>query len=98
MTRQWVGLTEQGYLHFREETEPASIARNQTPYVLAERTGGAFSGTVAVLRYRYLATSSSRSVPPIARGFSVPHPAMSGRAPDVEPFWRSLYLSKKVLR
>jgi hypothetical protein len=33
------------------------IARRKTPFVLTERTGGAFSGTAAVLRYRYLAAS-----------------------------------------
>jgi hypothetical protein len=74
-----------------------SIARHKTPFVLAERTGGAFSGTLAVLRYRYPLFVLS-PIRPIPRGFAVSRPAMSGRVPDVEPFWRSPYLSKKVLR
>ena len=50
--------TEKSYLSFRDEairrrTNSGSIARRETPFVLAERTGGAFSGAVAVLRYRY---------------------------------------------
>jgi hypothetical protein len=77
-------LTEYGYLRFREQIDPVSIARRQTPFVLAERTGDSFSGTVAVLRYRYPAASSSRR--------------HAGRVPNVEPFWRSPYLSKKVLQ
>jgi hypothetical protein len=56
-----------------------------------------FSSIVALLRYRYLAASSSRPSDR-SRAFAVAHPAMSGRVPDVEPFWRSPYLSKKVLR
>jgi hypothetical protein len=33
---------------------------SKTPFVLEERTGGVFSGTVALLRSRYLAASASR--------------------------------------
>src|SRR5215207_11774862 len=38
-----------------------SAVECKTPFVLAERTGRAFSGAVAVLRYRYLAVPIHRS-------------------------------------
>jgi hypothetical protein len=37
------------------EAKQSCIHRKKTPFVLLERTGGAFSSTIAFLRYRYLA-------------------------------------------
>jgi hypothetical protein len=73
----------------------AARLREQTPFVLAERTGGAFSVTVAVLKYRYLAFPVRFN--PID-ATSAPLDQNVSPVPGIEPFLRRSHLSKKVLR
>ena len=65
----------------------------KTPFVLLERTGGAFSGTAAGLRYHYL-TGLICAADPRDRA---PLVCPCATRTTVEPFWRHQYSSKKVL-
>jgi hypothetical protein len=68
--------------------------RKETPFVLLERTGGAFSEPVAALRYRYWAAAIIAGSP--HRSAARPLPAL---APvPIEPFRHRRYLSKNVLK
>ena len=76
----------------RSNSAADRAVEKKTPFVLLERTGGAFSGTAAALRNPY--STSFIAADPMDRA---PLSRLSATHLAVEPFWRHPHSSKKVL-
>ena len=66
------------------------LAGRETPFVLAERTGGGFSGTIVLLSYRYLPHVRPLDLPALRRGCAVRRRQVRSRA------GRRTFLAKPV--